>query len=172
MAIYNILKQHKARVNVSIDGLAASIASVIAMAGDEINMAANSMMMIHDAQTLCIGSAEDLRAAADMMEKVNSTIVTTYASRPAVDRANIIDLMHKETWMTADEALGHGLVDKLSGPVQMAAHFDLSKFKYKNIPGKSGMQAGGSLEHHPAIRQKVAAMQIAVRKFQGRWNAR
>jgi ATP-dependent Clp endopeptidase proteolytic subunit ClpP len=165
MAIYNILKQHKARVEVSIDGQAASIASVIAMAGDEINMAANAMMMIHEAWTVAVGPAKELRAAADMIEKVNHTILITYASRASVDQKQINELMEKETWMTGDEALGYGLVDNLTGPIEMAAHFDMSKFKYKNMPDFLNKKAGGSLEHPPALRQKLAAMQIASQKI-------
>ena len=163
VAIYNILKQHKARVKVSIDGLAASIASVIAMAGDEVSMAANSMMMIHEAWTMAMGPAAELRAAADMIEKVNGTIISTYLTRATVGEEKISELMRNETWMTAEEAMGYGLADKLTEPVQAAAHFDLSKFKYKNVP--KDKTAPGPLERPAASRQKLASMQIAAQKI-------
>jgi ATP-dependent Clp protease protease subunit len=163
MAIYNILKQHKAKVTVNIDGLAASNASVIAMAGDDILIAANAMMMIHEAWTYAVGPAEELRAAADMIEKVNSTIVTTYLTQASIDQAKIQELMKNETWMTADEAIGYGLADKLAEPVQAAAHFDLARFKYRNVP--KDKLAPGPLERPAALRQRLATMQIAVKKM-------
>jgi ATP-dependent Clp protease, protease subunit len=133
VAIYNILKQNPARVVVNIDGLAASIASVIAMAGDEITMAENAMMMIHEAWTMAVGNAGDFRETADRLEKVNGVIRDTYA-RQTGDKAppeTIAELMTAETWMTAQEAMDYGLVHSLSDSMDMAAHFDLEKFPFK-----------------------------------------
>lgn len=159
IAIYNILKQHKAKVEVHIDGLAASIASVIAMAGDTIHIAENAMMMIHEAWTVVAGSSGMLREAADMLEKVNGQIVKTYMTRASVEEQQIIDLMAAETWMTAEEAVEYGLADQMSESLDMAACFDLSKFKYRNAPAVDVPQG------EPAIRQKLASMSMASRRI-------
>lgn len=165
VAIYNILKQHKARIKVNIDGLAASIASVIAMAGDEINIAANAMMMIHEAWTIAVGPASELRQAADMIEKVNGSILATYLSRTSIGQEKLTELMRNETWMNAEEAIGYGLADKLIEPIQATAHFDLSRFKYKNYPSHLSLSARGPLERPMERRQRLASMQIAISKM-------
>ena len=134
VAIYNVLKQHKARIVVTIDGLAASIASVIAMAGDEINIAENAMMMIHEGWAIAMGPASELRAVADTLEKVNDSIVIAYMTHATVDEDTIVGLMAAETWMSAEDAIGFGLADQLTESLKIAAHFDLAKFKFKNIP--------------------------------------
>jgi ATP-dependent Clp protease, protease subunit len=136
IAIYNVLKSNSARVVVIIDGLAASIASLIAMAGDEISMAENAMMMIHEAWTIGMGNAGNFRDIADRLDKVNVVIRDTYAQQSG-DKAppeTIADLMSDETWMTAQEALDYGLIHSLSESLDMAAHFDLDKFKFKKNP--------------------------------------
>jgi ATP-dependent Clp protease, protease subunit len=136
IAIYNILKSNPAQVVVNIDGLAASIASVIAMAGDEINMAENAMMMIHEAWTIGMGNAGDFREIADRLEKVNGVIRDTYAKQTG-DKATaekLQSLMADETWMTAQEAMDYGLIHSMSESLDMAAHFDLDKFKFKKNP--------------------------------------
>lgn len=149
-AIYNILKQHKARVEVFVDGLAASIASIVAMAGDEITIAENAMMMVHAPWTFAMGNADDLRKTIDMLDKVAETIVVTYARRTKKDEQAIKDLMAAETWMTADEAIANGFADKTAEANQIAAHFDLSKFKYRNSPTA---KASAALGKRPAAAQ-------------------
>jgi len=136
IAIYNILKSHSARVIVNIDGVAASIASVIAMAGDEIYMAENAMMMIHEAWTMAMGNARELREIADRLEKISGVIRDTYAKRTSEKATpeTITRLMDGETLMTAQEALDYGFVDALTEALRMAAHFDLDKFKFKKNP--------------------------------------
>lgn len=163
-AIFNTLKRNSARVVVSIDGLAASIASIIAMAGDEISMAANSMMMIHDPWTLVAGSAADLRATADMMDKVRETLLNTYADRTGFDSGKISDMMAAETWMTADEAIAMGFADKKTEELKMAAHFDLSRFK--KAP-KLAASVAGPVPSEPSIRDRIADLQLTNRKLRG-----
>jgi ATP-dependent Clp protease protease subunit len=132
IAIYNTLKRNAARILMDIDGLAASIASLVVMAGDEIRMAKNAMMMIHDPWTVTGGTAAELREMADTMDKIKDQILGTYVDRTGSDEAMISDLMAAETWMSADEALEHGFADEITEAQKIAAHFDLSKFK--NVP--------------------------------------
>ncbi len=129
IAIHNALKRHSGKVTVHIDGIAASIASVIAMAGDEIVMPENAMMMIHDPSGLVWGTAADMRAMAEALDKMRDGLVSAYRDKSGQSAEEIQDLMAKETWLTAEEAVEFGFADRMEKPVQMAAAFDLSKFR-------------------------------------------
>ncbi len=120
-AIHSMLKRHSAKKTVYIDGLAASIASVIAMAGDRIVMPRNAMMMVHHAWTIAIGMASDLRKTADTLERIDGTIVGVYADRTGLEADKVIELMDAETWMTADDAVAHGFADEVEQGRKIAA---------------------------------------------------
>lgn len=139
IAIYNILKQNPARVIVYVDGLAASIASVIAMAGDEIHMAGNATMMIHKAWGMTIGNSADMQAMADTLAKLDGTLTGTYAKRTGKEFEVISQMMADETWMNAQEAFDLGFVDRITEELKLAAHFDLDKFKFKKNPPAARM---------------------------------
>lgn len=126
--IHNALKDHPAAVNVYVDGLAASIASIIAMAGDKITMAKNAMMMIHQAWSGIYGNADEMRKCAAVLDKIDGTLVNTYADRTGVSKKAIKQMMADETWMTADEALKSGFCDAVGNETEAKASFDLSKF--------------------------------------------
>ena len=131
-AIHSMLKRHKAYKTVYIDGLAASIASVIAMAGDKIIMPKNASMMIHNAWTLIAGNKDDLRKMADDMEKIDAGIVATYAEKTGLDESEIVSLMNAETWFTADEAVKKGFADEIEETKQIAASMDGEFLVYGN----------------------------------------
>jgi ATP-dependent Clp protease protease subunit len=133
IAIYNILRRHKAKVNISIDGIAASIASVIAMAGDTVSMPANAMMMIHDPSGVVVGTSKDMRDLSDALDKVKASMVATYASKSNLSSEEIEKIMSDETWLTAEEAVEFGFADVIEAPIAMAACFDLSA-RYKSVP--------------------------------------
>ncbi|WP_062262435.1 head maturation protease, ClpP-related [Endozoicomonas arenosclerae] len=130
VAIYNALRYHKAHIHVRIEGLAASIASVIAMAGDTVHMAENALLMIHNPFGWVGGDAGELRKMADMLDKTTEVIAQTYCSRCDLDLEAMLKLMDEETWFTATEAEGHGLIDTVDSPVKLAASFDLSSFMH------------------------------------------
>ncbi|MFZ2966802.1 MAG: head maturation protease, ClpP-related [Leuconostoc falkenbergense] len=113
VAIYNMLKSHKATVNVYVEGLAASIASVIAMAGDTITMRSGSMMMVHMPFTIAQGNAEEMRKTADALEKTGNNIVDIYSSRTGISSDDIRNIMNDETWLSAEEAVEQGWATKL-----------------------------------------------------------
>lgn len=113
LAMFNLLKQHKATVKVYIDGIAASIASVIAMAGDEIYMPKNSMMMIHNCWTYECGNAKDLRKTADDLDKIMEASIESYLSRVNIDREELVELLDGETWLTAKECLEKGFCSEI-----------------------------------------------------------
>ena len=129
VAIYNALKRHQAKVTVWIDGIAASIASMIAMAGDEVVMPENAMLVLHDPSGLVAGTAADMRATADALDKMAAAMVAAYRDKSGAGDAEIEALMAAETWLSAEEAVELGLADRVEAPVRMAAHFDLSRFR-------------------------------------------
>lgn len=130
IAIMNALRRHKARIEVTVDGLAASIASVIAMAGDRIVMNRGAQMMIHDAWSWGEGDARDLESAAKALEKCSDSIAATYAARTGKSKEHWRELMAVETWFTAEEAVLAGLADSWVDAPSASARFDLSVFNY------------------------------------------
>ncbi len=127
-AIFNMLNRHAARKIVTIDGLAASMASVIAMVGDEIEMPSNALMMIHNPTGVAWGDAEQIDSYNSALRKMQDQIVDAYVKRSGADREEIIALMDRETWLTAQEAVELGLADRVSDAVEMTASLDISKF--------------------------------------------
>jgi ATP-dependent protease ClpP protease subunit len=150
-AIYSMLKNHKARVDVHIDGLAASIASVIAMAGDTITIPRNALMMIHDPSGFAMGTAEDMRKVATALDKVKGGIIAAYQDRTGKDEAELAELMSAETWMTGDEAVAMGFADATGPAVQMQASAGFGLLgQFKNLP--RGLFNGVSpAPHQPSV---------------------
>ena len=135
--IHTLIKNHKGFVTAYIDGLAASIATVIAMGADKIVMPKNAMMMIHNAWTGLYGNANDLRKMADDLDHINDTIVNTYLAKvkDKADETTIRELMNKESWLNAEECFNLGLCDEVSEPVKMAACLTKEQaHKFKNAP--------------------------------------
>ncbi len=139
IAILNTLRAHQGSVTTIVDGIALSAASFIAQAGTKRYMARNSQMMIHDAMTLCVGNAADMRATADLRDKASDNLADIYAHRSgsgtvATWRAE----MEKEVWYSADEAVAAGLADEVldaksaEGEEPVAATWDLSIFAYRS----------------------------------------
>lgn len=153
VAIYNAIKSHPAQVSVYIDALAASIASVIAMAGDKIEMAENSFLMIHNAWLLTVGNKEELRREADLLEKLDESIANIYASRTGMEIGKIMEMMGAETWIGADEAIEMGFIDSIGENKKIAA---LTTIKYKNMP--EGLVVK---EEEPTLRDAEKALRDA-----------
>ena len=118
VAIYNALKRHDAAITVWIDGIAASIASMIAMAGDEVVMPENAMLVLHDPSGLVAGTAADMRAMAEALDRMKAGMVAAYRDKSGRDDAEIEALMRDETWLSAQEAVALGLADRVeaAGP--------------------------------------------------------
>ena len=135
LAMYNILKRHKAKVIVYVDGLAASAASFVAMAADEVIMPENSYLMIHNAWSYAGGDKNELRKMADTLEQMDETISNIYAEKTGKEKEEILKMMDEETWINGKEALEIGFADKNEEEKKIAANigsFFMSKFK--NIP--------------------------------------
>ena len=129
VAIHNALKRHEGTVTVWIDGIAASAASYVAMAGDEIVMPENAFLMIHDPAGLVMGTAEDMRAMAEALDKVKGSLVSGYAAKSGRTPEEVSALMAAETWFDASDAVAQGFADRLIEPVRIAASFDIGRFR-------------------------------------------
>lgn len=138
VAIHNAMKRHPATINVEIDGIAASIASLIAMAGDKVTIAENALLMIHAPLTGVWGNAVELREKADMLDTHSRAVATSYASKSGKSAQDVLALLSdgKDHWFTAAEALAEGWVDAVGAVnddgAQASARFDLSRFQ--NVP--------------------------------------
>lgn len=118
IAIYNLLREHPARVTVDVMGMAASAASIIAMAGDDIRMGLGTFMMVHNGWSIVIGNRHDLRAAADLFEEFDAAIADIYQARTGLDRKAVEKLMNDETYMSASTAVEKGFADKINERVE------------------------------------------------------
>lgn len=116
-AIYNQLRRHPAHKTVYVDGFACSIASVIAMAGDEVVMPSNTLMMIHNMWIEAVGSSAELRKAADDLDTINAAGMQAYLDKAGdkLDEARLREMMDAETWLTAAQCVELGLADRISG---------------------------------------------------------
>ncbi len=127
LAMYNALRQHPANVEVTIMGVAASAASLVAMAGDTIIMPDNAFMMIHNPLNFAYGNADDLREMADVLDKIGASLVATYAARTGKPEDEIKAMLDAETWLNAEEAVLHGFADELQPALKVAASFDMER---------------------------------------------
>ncbi len=115
VAIFNALRRHKAAISVWVDGIAASSASFIAMAGSEVVMSPHAQMMIHEASGLCIGPADDMRSMAEILDKSSDNIASIYAERTGGTVKDWRARMKAETWFSDTEAVEAGLADRVDG---------------------------------------------------------
>ncbi|WP_430598695.1 head maturation protease, ClpP-related [Enterococcus sp. DIV0181] len=115
--IYNMLKKYSGDVTIKIDGLAASAASVIAMAGDKVVMSPVAMMMIHNPSTVAFGDRVDMQKAMAMLDEVKESIINAYEIKTGMSRTKLAHMMDAETWMDAHSALDLGFADEIIGKV-------------------------------------------------------
>lgn len=142
MAIFNALKDHPARVTTQIDGLAASMGSVLALAGDEVTAHKNAMMMIHNAWVLAIGDRNELVKTAALLEQIDGNILDIYYAKAGHSKRDLKQMMNDETWFKASEAKEFGLVDRvLESDSQARANFNLTI--YSNVPDGIGSEREG-----------------------------
>lgn len=127
LAIYNGLRNSGKKVNVRVLGLAASAASLVAMAGDTIEMPENSFMMVHNPWGFAMGGASDMRDTADMLDKLGTSLASTYAKRTGKSAEEITALLDAETWMSAAEAVDAGFATAVISEVPVKAAFDLDR---------------------------------------------
>lgn len=155
-AIYNQLKAHTATIVVDVDGVAASIASIIAMAGDSVRMAKNALMMIHNPQGVAVGDETEMDRVKALLQTIKGNLAQTYVDRSGNKRDQVEAWMSDETWFTASDAVQYGLADLVTEATQVSASFDFRNFR--NVP--AGLKARVQTSAHtPALdrhRVKIA----------------
>lgn len=134
VAMHSLLRQRKAPVTVIVDGLAASAASIVAMAGTTILMATHSGMMIHEAYSGGEGTADDFRKEADRLDQINAQIVKIYMSRWKGSQKELASAMKSESWYQAEKTIELGLADRIIDQMAVAAHVNPQRFGYKRTP--------------------------------------
>lgn len=141
VAIFNLLKSHPAKVTTVVDGVAASIASLIMLAGDDVEMSPSSMVMIHEAWMVAAGNKRELAEASELLAKIeDSTIIPAYQERTGKTRDEVVDMLEATTWMSAQEAVDNKFADRMHGaeeqPAEMAAaaRWDFAALGMTDIP--------------------------------------
>ncbi|MEH6724935.1 MAG: head maturation protease, ClpP-related [Hyphomicrobiales bacterium] len=127
IAIYNLLREHRQAVTVKVMGWAASAASVIAMAGDEVSMGLGSFMMVHNSWGMIVGNRHDMSEGAELFASFDTAIADIYAARTGLERSEIEALMDDETFMGASEAVDKKFADKVDGSVEAKASAEPDK---------------------------------------------
>jgi ATP-dependent protease ClpP protease subunit len=157
IAIYNALKRHAAEVTVSIDGMAASIASLIAMAGDRVEMAANALLMVHAPWSVAVGNSTDLRDHADLLDTFADAMATSYAAKTGRPVAEMRDLLTdgQDHWYGADDALEAKFVDEVVDALPIAASLRFDASRFRSLPAQL---SGGALAAAAAFPQKEKLM--------------
>jgi ATP-dependent protease ClpP protease subunit len=149
IAIFNDLIAHKGKVKVEISGIAASIASVIAMAGNSIDIAPNAFFMIHNAWTFAMGDRHDMESMAGVLGQIDEAIARTYVGRSKVGIRTVREMMDDETWLGSAAAIDKGFADKLmtveGAGAEMSARFDLTGV-FAKVPDALRWQADASPE--------------------------
>lgn len=138
-AIHNMLARHPATIDVTVDGLAASMASVIAMVGHTVTMPDNALMMIHDPSGHVSGESKELRKTADLLDKLKQSIVNAYVRRTGLKSVDVEAMMADTTWLDASEAVKLGFADYVAAPADIRNTFDLSRFKNAPLNGGTTM---------------------------------
>jgi ATP-dependent Clp endopeptidase proteolytic subunit ClpP len=160
IAIYNVLKNHPAQITSYIDGIAASIASVIALAGKRVVMAGNALWMMHNPVGVKVGAAEDMRKMADVLDKVRDTLVQAYSAKSGQTDDEIKALLDAETWLDADEAKEAGFVDEVGDEMDLAACAKfvpvLAKLGCQHVPENLG-----AAKTTPSVRDLERALRDA-----------
>lgn len=160
ITIYNIIASERPKVKVEILGLAASAASVIALAGSSLKMHEGSFFMIHNAWGIAMGPADEMRKMADILDKISGELINIYENQSALDEKQIKEYMNNETWFTAEEALEAGFADEIGEAVEAAASVAIDQriYAYKHIPAEIAASADDKKNPPDTIRDFEAAL--------------
>lgn len=169
VAIYNMLKNSGKEIIVKVMGVAASAASLIAMAGDTIQMPKNTMMMVHNPWSFAMGNADELRETADTLDKIGASLLGTYVAKTGMDEAKMKELLATDTWMTADEALEMGFATEITDDIKVSAKFDMARADLPlkvqvalGLTPKAAEQTPEEIEAARGAAEEVEASRIAA----------
>lgn len=164
LAIYRQLVDHKAKVIAHVDGIAASIASIIAMSADEIEISESGFLMIHDAWGVAIGTADDMRTTAGLLDVTTASLTEVYVSRTRNSTERVREWMVAETWFTGAEAVEHGFADRMAANMRVAAKFDPSRHKFRHAPAALSDAPGAVTPNRDAAMLRIAAQKFKMGK--------
>jgi ATP-dependent Clp endopeptidase proteolytic subunit ClpP len=158
-AIYNALRRHKGGLVVHIDALAASMASVIAMAGDETLIADNALVMIHNPWGMTMGDADELRKEADILDKLKNTLVNAYVRKTGMEAEQIAQMMDDETWLDATEAVAFGFADAIEDGIEAAASITpaSARARFDNFSNSMSRKSAKTIKAEEAAPAEVVA---------------
>jgi ATP-dependent Clp protease, protease subunit len=159
LSMYRLLVEHKAKVIAHIDGLAASIASIIAMSGDEIRIAEAGFLMIHNAWGVAVGDAEQMRQTAGLLDMTTASLRDVYQSRTGRTAEEITGWMDDETWFTAAQAVEFGFADSVAENLRIAARVDPEKHKFRKTP-----ESLTGTPNADAMRVRLAKMRATLQR--------
>ena len=162
-AMMTAIAQHSAKVIAHVDGYAASAASGICMACDEVEMSAGSQMMIHEGWTITMGNKRDHRKVGDLLEKIDNGLTDDYARRTGKDAKDIEAMLEAETWLDADEAVEQGFADRKVEVVQKRKSNTWNLSAYKNAPKAEEPEADDTAvaAHRNALERRFALLERA-----------
>ena len=162
ISIYNLLAQHKAKVTVQVVGMAASAASIIAMAGDEILMGEGTFLMIHNAWSLAIGNRHDLQGSIEVLAQIDSAMADLYAQRSGLSNAEIVGMMDRESWIGREAALNNGFATGELDLNSIESGEDGERKKAKALMDAAMGQAGYTRSQRREVFQKISGMPSAT----------
>ena len=157
LAIYNLLKQHKANINTYIDGIAASSASIIAMAGNKVYIPKTSLIMIHNCWTYAIGNAKELRKTAEDMDKIATAYKEAYLSKIKISEEELNKLLDEETYLTADECIEMGFADEI---IELKEYTGINQFANMSI-----LKLVNKLKEKPKQENKIEFSEESIDKL-------
>lgn len=163
LAVYNALARFAGTVNVEIEGVAASMASAIAMAGHRIRISEAAYLMIHEPQCGVDGGEKELQEAASLLAKIRESLADIYSTRTGQTRARVLEMMAAETWMTAQEAVKLGFADEVRGRAKAVARFDPSR--YRNLPAALAGDRSTAARSVETLHAAVARLQSSRSKL-------
>ncbi len=166
VAIYNILKE-RGNIKVRVQGLCASIATIIMMAGKEIEVCKGSFVMVHNPFAMTMGESDDLRSTADVLDKMKKSMVEIYTARTGLDEAEVSSIMDNETWMTAEEAVEKGFADSVYAGKSAKASMGTCSQYFARIPKVLAEQSSaavtqGKSEMSEEDKKKMEALEATV----------
>lgn len=162
IAIYNLLRTHPAEVSIEVLGIAASAASIIAMAGDNIRMAPSSFLMLHNAWGVVIGNRHDMAEAATLFERFDGALADIYAARSGKTRAEVASLLDAETFLTAEEAVAAGMADTIAGGADASTYASHAAAQVRpDIHAKRRIDAALAQQGIPRSERRAMLKQIS-----------
>ena len=173
IAIYSHIVSSEKTVNTYVDALAASIASIIALAGQKVYMARNAQLMIHNATAVAIGTASDMRKTAGILESIEDQLIDIYNQKTGIAKDELRQMMDAETWLNAQASKEKGFIDEITSALKIAASLDLSQFEFKHIPPElKESEAQNYKEGEPKMNELLQLLQVsseteAISKIKG-----